>query len=189
MKTILFRNNLGEVSIEPLSVQIFPDSAILANRRPFFIPDFDSDWCYAVGIAFRISRLGKSIGTQFAYRYFDAMTLAIHPIPTNISRQIQTTGIEHGILTAFDGALLLGDWIPTPEYGTSFDGSVGDFTFTCSLAALHIAEAIHAISDYTMLKMGDIIIPTLFPHMQPLQVDDKLLGTLHNNECLNFNIK
>ena len=189
MKTILFRNTIGEAPADPLSLQIIPDSAVLANRRPFFVPDFDDKWAYTPAVAFRISRLGKTIGARFASRYFDAMTLAVRTIPLSLTERLHSEGLACGLECAFDGALLIGDWIPLPDPYATIDGAIGNCTFTCSLDSLHIDAAIHSVSQYIMLKMGDIIIPASIPHTQPLVVNDRLTGTLNGTECLSFKVK
>ena len=189
MKTILFNTPFGEDIPEPLPVRPIPDSAILANRRPFFIPDFDDRWICTPAVAFRISRLGKSVGTKFASRYFDAMTLVARSIPVTLSERIEAGSTYSDLAFSFDGALLAGDWIPLPDTEAEFPVSIGDFSFSCSLAALNIDSAIHAISDYMMLKMGDIIIPATFPHTAPLAIGSHLEGSLNGVECFSFRIK
>lgn len=189
MKTILFSNSIGHHPTEPLSLHVIPDSAILTNRRPFFMPDFDTRWAYIPAVAFRISRLGKTIGARFASRYFDAMTLAIRTIPLSLSQDLHDSGLACGLEYSFDGALLIGDWLQLPPSDAIFDGAVGNCTFSCSLAGLYIDEAIHSISDYLTLKMGDIIIPAIIPHPQPLVVNDRILGSLNGSECLSFRVK
>lgn len=189
MKTILFNTPAGEPIARPLSIRIMPDSAILANRRPFFLPDFDDEWVYSPAIAFRISRLGKSIGTKFASRYFDAITLAVRPIPVTLSKQIEASAPGSDLAYAFDGALLTGDWLPVPEPDTTITGKISGLTLTCTLNSLNIDNAIHSISDYTMLKMGDIIVPAIFPNTAKLTIDSHLEGSLNGEECLSFRIK
>lgn len=190
MKTVLFNSRAGEAPSEPLSVHIMPESAVVVNRRPFFIPDFDDKWIYVPAVAFRISRLGKTIGTQFASRYFDAMTIAVRPIPVTLTERLRSNGIDSDLPYLFDGALLTGNWMPIPATeDAAIEGRIGDYTFTCSTGSIHIAEAIHAISNYMMLKMGDIIIPGTFDHTLPLELNDRIEGTLNGEECISFKIK
>ena len=70
---------LGETLLTPDSPVIFmkPDSAILRNRRPFFLPDHLGRVDYETELVVRINRLGKSISARFADRYIDAVTLGI----------------------------------------------------------------------------------------------------------------
>ena len=50
-----------------------PDSALLKDGKPFFIPDFSKQVDYETELVVRISRLGKNIAPRFAHRYYDAI--------------------------------------------------------------------------------------------------------------------
>ena len=45
------------------------DSALLKDRKPFFVPDFMGRIDYEAELVVRISRLGKCISQSFAHRY------------------------------------------------------------------------------------------------------------------------
>ncbi|MFA6813700.1 MAG: fumarylacetoacetate hydrolase family protein, partial [Bacteroidaceae bacterium] len=66
----------GTINKNPI-IFMKPDSAILKNGNPFFIPDFSKEIYYEAELVVRICRLGKTIGSQFAYRYYDAVTVGI----------------------------------------------------------------------------------------------------------------
>ena len=53
----------------PESPVIFmkPDSALLKDSKPFFIPDFCEQVDYETELVVRISRLGKNIAERFAH--------------------------------------------------------------------------------------------------------------------------
>ena len=53
------------------------DSAMLVNRKPFFIPDGTNNIGYTDCIVLRVSRLGKNIAPKFADRYWDAWTYGL----------------------------------------------------------------------------------------------------------------
>ena len=53
------------------------DSALLKDRKPFFVPDFMGRIDYEAELVVRISRLGKCISQRFAYRYYDAVTVGV----------------------------------------------------------------------------------------------------------------
>ena len=89
------------------SVTVVPDSAILRTGRPWFIPPFAPEWRLETVLALRISRLGHCIGAKFADRYFDAITIGVMPRPV-------PHDTANGLLDAFDGAFITGDWMPLP---------------------------------------------------------------------------
>ena len=49
-----------------------PDTAILKDGKPFFLPDFSQNMEYETELVVRICRLGRNISTKFAPRYYDA---------------------------------------------------------------------------------------------------------------------
>ena len=63
-----------QVNTEPV-IFMKPDSAILKDGKPFFIPDFSKEIHYETELVVRINRLGKNIAPRFANRYYDAVTV------------------------------------------------------------------------------------------------------------------
>ena len=51
------------------------DSALLKDRKPFFIPDFSSEIHYETEVVVKVNKLGKNIAEQFAHRYYDEVNL------------------------------------------------------------------------------------------------------------------
>jgi 2-keto-4-pentenoate hydratase/2-oxohepta-3-ene-1,7-dioic acid hydratase in catechol pathway len=50
-----------------------PDTALLRNNAAFYYPDFTSQLVAHVCVVMRVCRLGRSIGSRFAARYYDAV--------------------------------------------------------------------------------------------------------------------
>ena len=73
-----------QVNTEPV-IFMKPDSAILKDGKPFFIPDFSKEIHYETELVVRINRLGKNIAPRFANRYYDAVTVGIE---SSVSRVI-----------------------------------------------------------------------------------------------------
>ncbi len=160
---------------------VVPDSAILRTGRPWFIPPFAPNWTLETVLSLRISRLGHCIGRKYAHRYFDAVSLGVMPRPLPHDR-------ANGLLDAFDGAMITGDWIPLPP-----DGTIDVFTpcGTISLGTqLETApEIIERFSEYATMKMGDIIgLCTFMPIPDPT-VDTHWEGGINGQTLLSFNIK
>ncbi|MDE7442971.1 MAG: hypothetical protein K2M65_02290, partial [Muribaculaceae bacterium] len=77
-------------------VAISPDSAVIPNRRPWFIPDFGGEWAGKYLLAVRIGRLGKGIGLEFVNRYVDRVTVGVHPVPKDVA-------VSDAIINFMDG--------------------------------------------------------------------------------------
>ena len=71
MNYALHNKELGHtlVNKEPV-IFMKPDSAILKDGKPFFIPDFSDEVHYETEVVVRICRLGKNIAPRFANRYY-----------------------------------------------------------------------------------------------------------------------
>ena len=48
-----------------------PETALLKDGKPFFLPQFSDRIEYETELVFHISRLGKNIASKFAHRYYD----------------------------------------------------------------------------------------------------------------------
>ena len=70
------RPGCGECSPEPIWF-LKPDTALLRNNDPFYIPAFSQEVHYECELVVRIDRVGKSIAERFAHRYYKEVGLGI----------------------------------------------------------------------------------------------------------------
>lgn len=77
-----------QVNMEPV-IFMKPDSAILKDGKPFFIPDFSNEIHYETELVVRINRLGKNIASRFADRYYDAVTVGIDFTARDLQRKFR----------------------------------------------------------------------------------------------------
>lgn len=136
---------------------IIPDSAIILPGRPLFVPDFTDSWRAEILPAVRISRLGKGMAERFAPRYYDAVTLLMRLCPP--------PEFEGGLASAFDGAIMLGSWIPAGDVdlGAPLVIRAGEEEWAVAPADLGLDSAIAAIGQLMTLRNGDIIGPAALP--------------------------
>ena len=71
-----------------------PDSALLKDSKPFFIPDFCEQVDYETEMVVRICRLGKNISERFAHRYYDAVTVGIDFTARDLQRKFRAEGLS-----------------------------------------------------------------------------------------------
>lgn len=126
---------------------LMADSSMVVSGRPLFLPDFTSEWSARVYLAYRVSRLGKSVKERFAGRYYDACSLALRLIPR---------GRE------FDNAQWLADnCLALSPFVTVEEESDPVLTLD-NLSFRHIpsqiAAAIGQISRFATIKNGDLIL-------------------------------
>ena len=60
-----------QVNREPV-IFMKPDSAILKDGKPFFVPDFSAEVHYETEVVVRICRLGKNRTALIPFRYWTA---------------------------------------------------------------------------------------------------------------------
>lgn len=173
---------------QPLSgqlpkINIIPDSAMIRDGKPFFVPNFSNDWEYQLVIAVRSTRLGKNISEKFAHRYFDAIALAAKNIPCDLCS-------DSAIAYAFDGAFILGDWIPIEKISSPYlDINIENQSMRLDISQLEISKTIAAISHYFTLKIGDIIVVATTPLTRKINIDTTASGYIKDIDGSGLKLK
>jgi len=180
---------------EPL-VFLKPDSAILKNNKPFFLPGFSSNIHYEVEVVLKISKLGKGISARFAHRYYDEITLGIDITARDLQNSLAAKGMPWEISKCFDGAAPLGSFIPVSEIS---DLSNLDFrleinntvrqTGNTSDMIFGFDQIVEYVSQFFTLKTGDLIFTGTPPGVGQLQRNDSLVAYLGSTPVLDFRIK
>ncbi len=168
-------------------VVMFTDSSMSRNGRPLFLPPFAGKWCMKIGVALRVSRLGKFIGERFASRYYDALAPVVRLVP------LDAAGDEtSAALTSFDGSIVVGDWMPVDDLSDAGEISVtvnGCIDEKVSFSDLAIDRLISMLSGYFTLKMGDMIVPANLETTLTPVIDDRVTVGFNGVELLNIRIK
>lgn len=173
-----------------------PDSALLKDSKPFFIPDFTNQCDYETELVVRICRLGKNISERFAHRYYDAFTVGIDFTARDLQRKLRSEGKPWELCKAFDNSAVIGDFILKEElpdvqrlhFSLDIDGKTvqqgytGDMIYT-------VDRLIAYISRYVTLKIGDLIFTGTPAGIGPVSIDQHLDGYLEGRKVLSFNVK
>jgi 2-keto-4-pentenoate hydratase/2-oxohepta-3-ene-1,7-dioic acid hydratase in catechol pathway len=180
---------------EPV-VFLKPDSALLKNNKPFFLPDFSANIHYEVEVVIKISKLGKSIASRFAPRYYDEVTLGIDITARDIQTRQSAAGYPWELSKCFDGAAPVGTFIPlstvrdiadTP-FRLEINGKVVQKSNTSDMI-FSINEIIEYVSRYFTLKTGDLIFTGTPSGVGQLKRNDNLVAWLEEKPLLDFMIK
>ncbi len=173
-----------------------PDSALLKNNKPFFLPGFSENIHYEVEVVVKISKLGKSIASKFAPRYFDELTLGIDITARDLQSSQSAAGYPWEISKCFDGAAPLGSFVPVSSVG-----DVGDLDFRLEINGkivqqsntsdmiFNINEIIEYVSRFFTLKTGDLIFTGTPSGVGQLNKNDHLVAFLGDKPLLDFMIK
>lgn len=186
----------GEALPQEPVIFMKPDSALLKDGKPFFIPDFSEQVDYETELVVRINRLGKNIAERFAHRYYDAVTVGIDFTARDLQRKYRAEGKPWELCKGFDNSAAIGDWIPVERFKdvqqlnfrldidgkTVQRGYAGDMLFK-------IDQIIAYVSQFCTLKIGDLLFTGTPVGVGPVQVNNHLEGYLENEKVLDFYIR
>ena len=183
------------IPAEPI-VFFKPDSALLRENTPFFIPRFSNRIEYETELVVKINRLGKNISEKFASRYYDEVTLGIDFTARDLQEKQRNNGAPWEICKAFDHSAVIGPFVKISElnHPKAIDffllkngeivqkGNSADMLFT-------IDQIIAYISQYFTLKIGDVIFTGTPAGVGPVAINDRLEGFLEDTKMFDFMIK
>lgn len=186
----------GEALPQEPVIFMKPDSALLKDGKPFFIPDFSEQVDYETELVVRINRLGKNIAERFAHRYYDAVTVGIDFTARDLQRTYRAEGKPWELCKGFDNSAAIGDWIPVERFKdiqqlnfhldidgkTVQRGYAGDMLFK-------IDQIIAYVSRFCTLKIGDLLFTGTPVGVGPVQVNNHLEGYLEDEKVLDFYIR
>ena len=204
MKIIAVGKNYADHALEfdgtierPEVPMIFmkPDSSILKNGKPFFLPEFLGRVEYEAEIVVRISNLGKNIPTRFAHRYYDAVTVGIDFTAREWQRRLIAEGAPWELSKGFDGAASLGDFIPTEgldvcnlPFHLDIDGQTVQSSNSNKML-FSIDEIVNYVSKYCTLRTGDLIFTGTPAGVGAVAIDNHLQGFLQGQKVLDFYVR
>lgn len=173
-----------------------PDSALLKDGKPFFIPDFSKEVHYETELVVRINRLGKNIAPRFASRYYDAVTVGIDFTARDLQRNFRQAGHPWELSKGFDSSAAIGTFVPVEQVGDvqqlnfhlSIDGKVVQRGCTVDML-FRIDDIIAYVSQFVTLKIGDFLFTGTPVGVGPVSVGQHLQGYLGNEKLLDFYIR
>ncbi len=172
------------------------DSALLKDRKPFFVPDFMGRIDYEAELVVRICRLGKTIPQRFAHRYYDAVTLGVDFTARDMQRRFREKGMPWDLCKGFDGSAAIGEWVEINKFrdiqAINFRLNINGSTVqeACTSDMLYgVDELIAYISRYFTLKTGDLIYTGTPAGTGPVAIGDRLEGWLDDRKVLEFSCR
>lgn len=156
------------ISLSPaLQLGFHPDSTLVLQGRPLFMPEEGEGWQAEICLAVKIGRLGKNISEKFAPRYYDGLSCAMRLV-------LPSAPEMDSVISGMDSSIVHGEWLEAGKAAGPLTLSVGTVEIRLAPQAPEIAGAISAISRYTTLKMGDIILLPASDAMVPLEAPGRL---------------
>ena len=172
------------------------DSALLKDKKPFFLPEELGRIDYETELVVRISRLGKGIPQRFAHRYYDAVTVGIDFTARDLQRKLRDAGQPWELCKGFDGAAAIGEWVPVEKFrdiqAIHFHLDINGKTVQegcCSDMLFKVDELISYISRWFTLKTGDLLYTGTPAGVGPVSINDHLEGWIEERKVLEMNVK
>ncbi|HLP04432.1 MAG TPA: fumarylacetoacetate hydrolase family protein [Paludibacter sp.] len=173
-----------------------PDTAILRNNKPFFIPDFSNELHYETELIFKFNRIGKNIEKKFSHRYFAEVGLGVDFTARDLQRRLKAEGKPWEVCKAFDNSAVIGNFLPASEFtdiqGIEFrldingktvqQGNSKDMIFP-------VDELISYVSRFFTIKIGDILFTGTPAGVGTVAIGDRLEGYIFDKKMFDFQIK
>lgn len=173
-----------------------PDSAILRNNTPFYLPEFAKDFHHEVELVIKISRLGKNIEAQYAHRYYDEIGLGIDFTARDLQDELRGKGLPWEKCKAFDGSAVISGFVAKDNYADlnniNFSllvngqirqqGNSRDMIF-------NVDQIISHVSRYFTLKIGDLIYTGTPAGVGSVAIGDRLQGYIEEEMFFDFLVK
>lgn len=186
----------GKIPEEPIFF-LKPDTALLRNNDPFYIPEWTGNLHHEVELVLRICKLGKNIEIKFAHRYYDAISLGIDFTARDVQSELMRKGLPWEKAKAFDySAAISSKFFPLSSFSElqeiRFRLDVNNQTVqqaTSELMIFGFDEIISHISKFMTLKIGDLIYTGTPAGVGPVKIGDRLEGYLEDEKMFDFRIR
>jgi 2-keto-4-pentenoate hydratase/2-oxohepta-3-ene-1,7-dioic acid hydratase in catechol pathway len=187
---------LGNTVTEKPIVFLKPQTALLRDNKPFYLPDWSRDMHYETELVLKVCKQGKYIEEKFAHKYYDEVTVGIDFTARDLQAEQKAKGLPWEIAKAFDGSAVIGDIKKISDLGkaTGFqfhlllngmkvqDGNTDDMVFP-------FERIISYASQFFTLQVGDLIYTGTPAGVGAVKIGDRLEGFLEGEKVFDFEIK
>jgi len=173
-----------------------PDTALLKNNKPFFIPDFTEELHYETELIVKFNRLGKNIDNVFSPRYYAEIGLGVDFTARDLQRKLKADGKPWEISKAFDNSAVIGNFLPVTEFD-----NIQDIRFRLDINGktvqngnssemiFPINELVAYVSRFFTIKIGDILFTGTPVGVGQVAIGDRLEGYIFDKKMFDFYIK
>lgn len=172
-----------------------PDTALLKNGEPFYLPDFSNDIHHEIELVIRIHKMGKKIQPKFARSYFNEIGIGIDFTARDVQSRLKEKGLPWELAKAFDGSAPVGGFINIDEvdlsaieFGLQKNGEWVQRGHTKDMI-FSFEEIVSFVSQYFTLKVGDLIYTGTPSGVGKVNIGDKLVGFIGDQELLHCEVR
>ncbi|MBC9813208.1 fumarylacetoacetate hydrolase family protein [Crocinitomicaceae bacterium CZZ-1] len=185
----------NEIPAEPVFF-LKPDTALLKDNEPFYLPEFTTDLHYECEVVVKIAKVGKNIQEKFAHKYYEQISLGIDFTARDLQSKCKEKGLPWEMAKAFDNSAPLSSVFIDKKNvnlndlkfhldinGTTVQkGTTNDWIF-------HIDQVIAYVSRFMTLKTGDLIFTGTPAGVGPVAIGDRLEGYIGDQKMFDFEIR
>lgn len=173
-----------------------PDSSLLTDGKPFFYPEHSQNIHYEAEIVVKIAKNGKYVEERFASSYYQEVALGIDLTARDTQDMLKSQGLPWELAKAFDGSAVVGSFIPLTELPP-----ISDLTFDLHKNGVTVQQGntaqmtysvdrlISFVSQYFMLRQGDMLFTGTPSGVGPIAVGDMYDGHIDGRPSLRLAIK
>lgn len=184
----------NEVPTRPV-VFLKPDTALLQNGKPFYLPSFSNDIHHELELVLKICKDGKNIEEQFAHKYFDAISVGIDFTARDLQQQQKEKGLPWEIAKAFDSSAPVGNFISLNDlpdrknirFHLEINGEKKQ-EGNSALMIFSFEKMVSYVSSFITLRKGDLIFTGTPKGVAAVKTNDQLKAFLEGQELLSFSV-
>lgn len=173
---------------EPV-IFIKPDSAVLRNNGPFFIPDFSTEVHHEVEVVVKIQKAGKAIPQQFAHEYYSEIGLGIDFTARDVQQRLKDKGLPWEKAKGFDYSAVIGNFYDKTKFNLNeihfhlLKNGIKVQDGNTAMMLNSIDKIIAHVSEYFTLKIGDLIFTGTPAGVSKVVAGDLLEGYLEDEKA------
>ena len=173
-----------------------PDTALLKDNEPFYLPDLGSSIHYELEVVLKICKNGKFIEPEFAGNYFEELTVGIDFTARDLQAECKEKGWPWEKAKAFDHSAPVGKFVHKKKYkdiedlhfNLALNGTVVQNGHTKEMLFSFNAILAH-VSRFITLRQGDLIFTGTPAGVGPVAIGDQLTGQIEGETLIDFRIK
>ena len=189
-------NELNNSKPDEPVVFMKPDTSVLKNNAPFYLPSFSNNVHHEIELIVKINKEGKHVAEKFVERYFEEVGLGIDFTARDLQQQLKLKGLPWEKAKAFNHSAPISRFINKNEFEDlhnlnfrlEVNGKVRQNGNTNDMI-LKIPELIAYVSKYFTLKKGDIIFTGTPAGVESVRAGDSIKAYLESQCLFDFEVK
>lgn len=173
-----------------------PETAVPRPVEDFYYPDFSQDIHHEVEIVVKINKVGKNIEEKFAHTYYDEVGIGIDFTARDLQARLKGKGLPWELAKAFNGSAPVSEFVPKTQFADmqniQFSLDVNGETRqqgNTSMMLYKIDYLISFVSQYFLLKKGDLLFTGTPKGVAAVKIGDTLKLSIEGKEMLVVNVK